>query len=77
MMAGFSLCISDLLALTRRYQMEQQVGYFYEYAIADCINAFTPELINQMKRQLLEVARELSREVEQQHLLALCAGLAP
>jgi glycosyltransferase involved in cell wall biosynthesis len=47
------------------------VSNYDEQSIADVINSFNKENINEMKRLSLQAAKELNWQVEQEKILAL------
>lgn len=73
-MAGLALCVSDLpemANLVDRYKFGLVVSNYDEQSIADVINSFNKENINEMKRLSLQAAKELNWQVEQEKILAL------
>ncbi|MFC7286920.1 asparagine synthase (glutamine-hydrolyzing) [Herminiimonas glaciei] len=73
-MAGIALCVSDLpemAKLVKQHELGLLVSTYDEQAIADVINSFTKEKIDEMKRNSLLAARELNWEAEQKIMLSL------
>ena len=78
MMAGLALCVSDLPEMSRlvkQYEVGKLVPDYDIRAIADAVNSFDRESINQMKKNSLEAAKELNWDVEQKHMLSLYENL--
>jgi glycogen synthase len=72
-MAGLALCVSDLPEMARlvhEYRFGRLVHAYDEDAIADVINGFDRDAIDEMKRNALRAAEELNWEAEQHRMLS-------
>lgn len=77
-MAGLALCVSDLpemSPLVQRHGLGRTFRGLSPRTIADTINAFTRDQIDECKRNSLHAARELCWEAESEKLISVVKGL--
>lgn len=77
-MAGLAICVSDLpemAHLTNKFDMGKLVHNYSEEDIADAINSFDRDKINQCKLNALTAAEELNWDREKQQMLTLYNNL--